>query len=282
VDVMTGLYVVNFGKFDISDGSFTVDCYLTFKDTTKSKVLSNIDYEFMNGASESSYVVDDLSDKKVYRVKSFLSVPVDLKEFPFEKHAIKIIIEDKRFSKENINFIADKSTSGLDKAVFIPGYTIDGWNVAVYDHYYDVFNESYSQFVFTIDISKPVWNAFQKTLLPAFCMVLVVLLSFLISKDMIENRIATITSGLLGVIMFHSSIASQLPPIGYLTFADKIMLISYAVIIISLLINIVMLRYMNNDNQAVAEKIYSKTKYNILLIYIVIVILYCIMNMRKV
>lgn len=280
--VFVGLYVINLGKFDISDGSFSADCYLSFKGETNSDIVGQIDYEFMNGSSDTTYELEsEEENQKLDRVKATLVVPVDLKGFPFEKHNIQIIIEDKALTKNKLEYVADMKSSGLDPSVFIPGYQIDSWDIAVDEHYYSVFDENYSKFVFTLRVSKPLWNAFQKTLLPVFFMVVMVLLSFLFKKEMFENRIAAITSGLLGVVMFHSSVSDQLPPIGYLTFADKIMMISYVIIIASLIINVFVMKFMNNGKDEAAEMLDRRVKYNVFIVYIVVFAVYCLVSIWK-
>jgi|WetSurMetagenome_2_1015567.scaffolds.fasta_scaffold170555_2 hypothetical protein len=277
-EVKTGIYLVNMGAFNITDGTTNVDFYISFRTSSKERKLPDIDFEFMNGSQSTCYIVDEFGYKRVYRVKATIMVPVNLRAFPFEKHSIQIILEDKSLPLNDLVFIPDDGLSGLDKSVFIPGYTIKNWKITNNEHYYSVFQEQYSQIVYTINIEKPILNAFLKTLLPAICMVIVVLSSFLIKDDM-ENRIATITSGLLGVIMFHVSVAGQLPPIGYLTFADKIFLISYLVIIFSLAINLITMKVIKNNHE-IAEKVYSKTRFNILFLYLIVIFFYCFLTMK--
>lgn len=280
--VLVGLYIINLGKFDISDGSFSVDCYLSFKSATDRDIVRKIDYEFMNGSADTTYEFDkDDAFVKLDRVKASLVVPVDLKGFPFEKHNIQIIIEDKELIKSKLEFVPDIKGSGLDPSVFIPGYNIDSWDIKIDEHYYSVFDENYSKFIFTLRVSKPIWNAFQKTLLPVFFMVVMVLLSFLFKKEMFENRIAAITSGLLGVVMFHSSISDQLPPIGYLTFADKIMMISYLIIVASLIINVFLMKFINSGKDQVAETLDKRVKYNVFIVYIVVFAVYCLISIGR-
>ena len=278
-EVLTGLYLINMGSFDIDDGTIDVDFYISFSSVDGSVKLPDINFEIINGTEKSRYIANDLPHEKIYRVKATILVPVHLRDFPFEKHSLKIILEDKVLSISKLKFAADKLLSGLDESVFIPGYDIDSWNVETGTHYYPAFKEDYSQFIYYLNIEKPILNAFLKTLMPVICMVIVVLLSFFIQNSEIENRIAAITSGLLGVIMFHASVAGQLPPIGYLTFADKVFLISYAIIIASLLITLFTMRMMKANNE-LAGKIYSKTKYNILVIYVIIIFFYCFFTIK--
>lgn len=277
--VLTGLYLINMGSFDIEDGTIDVDFYISFASDNASVKLPDINFEIINGTEKTRYIANDLPSEKIYRVKATILVPVNLRDFPFEKHSLKIILEDKVLSISKLEFSADKLLSGLDDAVFIPGYDIDSWNVETSTHYYPAFKEDYSQFIYCLNIEKPILNAFLKTLMPVICMVIVVLLSFFIQNSEIENRIAAITSGLLGVIMFHASVAGQLPPIGYLTFADKVFLISYAIIIASLLITLFTMRMMKANNE-LAGKIYSKTKCNILIIYVIIIFFYCFFTIK--
>ena len=219
-DINVELYVLNLGKFDVATGAFTADFYL---DMYCEDGCDTGDFEFMNGRATSIDKITNEPNQKFYRIQASLNSPVDLRKFPFDKQKMQIIIEDKKYTTDEMQYVAKKETSGIEESIAFTGWDIDGWDAEVKDHYYKVYDSTYSQFVFDINISRIALNAFIKTFLPVFFILLVVLFSFLLDPDKITNRLAMAGSSLVAAVMFHISISNQIPPVGYLTFADKFM-----------------------------------------------------------
>jgi hypothetical protein len=61
--------------------------------------------------------------------------------------------------------------------------------------------------------------------------------------------------------MFHVNLTSSIPPVGYLTFADKFMIITYIVLMAILATGVMLMRHTDVKDQASAEKIYKSALY---------------------
>ncbi len=270
-DVNVELYVLNLGKFDVATGAFTADFYLDMYCDGK---CTTGDFEFMNGRATSVDKIIDDPNQKFYRVQANLNSPVDLRDFPFDKQKMQIIIEDKRSTTDEIQYVAKKETSGIDDSIAFTGWDMDGWGAEVKDHFYKVYDSTYSQFVFNINISRIALNAFIKTFLPVFFILLVVLFSFLLDPDKITNRLAMAGSSLVAAVMFHISISNQIPPVGYLTFADKFMILTYFILLVSFVLNITMLELQEKKKVELVEKIHRRTEYTM---FIIVPLLYLLL-----
>ncbi|HEY9703024.1 MAG TPA: hypothetical protein V6C58_11285, partial [Allocoleopsis sp.] len=213
-DVNVAIYVLNLGKFDISSGTFTADFYLSI---TCDDDCTTQNFEFMNGRANSIDKIIDTPTEKFYRIQANMNNPVDLKMFPFDKQQMQIIIEDKVKTIDEINYVPNLEESGIDETVIFTGWNLDSWDAKVTEHYYPVYDETYSRYVFSMDISKIFWNSFIKTILPIIFIMLVALSSFVIDPDKMATRVAMISSALVASVMFHVSISNQIPPVGYLT-----------------------------------------------------------------
>ncbi|MEM4755535.1 MAG: hypothetical protein QW594_00165 [Candidatus Woesearchaeota archaeon] len=257
-EVQVGLYVLNLGRFDIATGSFTADFYLSM--TCKEECITP-SFEFMNGRATSIDKMIDLPNEKFYRIQASLASPVDLRRFPFDKQQMQIILEDKLSSAEHIRYVPNPEQSGIDESIIFTGWKIIGYEAAEHLHYYPVYDESYSQYVFTIFIEKITFNSFLKTLLPIIFILLVVLSSYVIDPDKIANRLTIAGSGLLAAVMFHVSISNQLPPVSYLTFADKFMILTYFVLVLTFVINIILWDLQELKKTELVEKIHRSTEY---------------------
>src|SRR3989338_527607 len=258
-EVETAIYVLNLGKFDVATGSFTADFYLDMKCQEKCNVG---DFEFMNGRASSVDKIIDEDTEKFYRIQGNFNSNVDLKDFPFDSQKMQIIIEDKLNSIDKIKYVQDDEESGVDKSIIFSGWDLKGWNSEVKEHEYKVYDETYSQYVFDINIARIKLNAFMKTFMPVFFILLVVLFSFVLDPDKITTRLGMAGSSLVASVMFHISISNQIPHVGYLTFADKFMVLTYAVLIATFIINVYLLELLERKNNELVERIHRKTEYS--------------------
>ena len=265
------MYILNLGKFDISTGSFTADFYLSMKCKDE---CSPEKFEFMNGRATSTDKIIDKPNEKFYRIHANLNSPVNLKKFPFDTQKMEIILEDKENTVEDLHYNPVISESGIDESIVFTGWNIDSWSAEKKEHFYPIYNETYSQYVFTINISKIALNSFIKTILPIIFIVLIVLFSFIIDPDKITQRLTMAGSSLIASVMFHVSLTNQIPSTGYLTFADKFMILTYFILLVTFIINIILLDLQERKKTDLMEKIHKKTEYSML---IVVPILYIIL-----
>ncbi len=267
-----GLYILNLGKFDVSNGAFTADFYLSINCPDN----CSTEFEFTNGRATSIDKIIDLPNEKFYRIQANLNSPVDLQRFPFDKQKMQIILEDKKSTIEEIIYVPLKEQSGIDESIAFTGWNIDAWEVEAKKHRYDIYNETYSQYIFTIDISRIPSNSFFKTFLPVLVIMLIVLVSFLMDPDKITSRLTIATSSLVASVMFHISISNQIPPLGYLTIADKFMILTYVLLLFVVIFNVILLELHERKKIELMEKLHRNTEYSAFFIVALIYILFFI------
>jgi hypothetical protein len=139
------------------------------------------------------------------------------------------------------------------------GWTVTGWNQEVVDHYYRVYNQTYSQYVFSVTLDRERTSAFE-IFIPVFFLAFIALVAMLMYgkiSSVFENRILLTASLLVAAVFFQFSLDSSLPPLGYLTFADIFMLATYVVIVSALIVGIMVLRYTHKRDLVKAERIHS-------------------------
>lgn len=249
--VNVGIYVLNVGKFDVASGSYTVDFYLSMRcDAACDPSM----FEFMNGRSTSLDKLIDGPGEKFYRIQAALSQNIDLRNYPFDSHALSIELEDKNKDSTELAYVADKKNSGIDSYVTIVGWGLGGWNANVAEHYYPEYNETFSRFVFNINIERIGLSAILKLFLPVFFIVFVGLLALLLGTDKLPQRLTVNTSTLLAAVFFHINATSSIPPVGYLTFADKFMIATYIVLIVTLFSTIVLMRHSEKKEEEKARR----------------------------
>jgi len=254
--VRVGVYVLNIGKFDLVTGSYTIDFYISMECDNP---CESGNFEFLNGRADYVDKLIDENSSKFYRIQASLLQNIDLKSYPFDKHSLIIELEDKTKTKEELAYIPDTRNSGVDSAVTIVGWALDGWDAEVVDHYYEPYDETFSRFIFAINIHRLEISAILKILLPVFFIVIVGLLALLIAPDKVPNRLALNTSTLLSAVLFHINATSSIPPVGYLTFADKFMIITYIALIASLVSTLILMRHTETQEHEKATRIYKRS-----------------------
>lgn len=252
-EIRVGVYVLNVGKFDLSSGSYTMDFYLSL---TSDQPFDAQSFEFMNGRATALDKLIDEPTNRFYRIQAALYENISLKPYPFDHHALTIQLEEKTNSADRVVYRFDPANSGIDRDVTIVGWELTGYTADVLAHEYPAFGETYSKLVFRVHVKRIVLTAILKAFLPAIFIVLVGLLSLLLLPDKFAPRLGLNTSSLLGAVMFHLNVTSQIPPVGYLTFADKFMIISYIVLGACLYSSIILMRHTDKKDEAAALRVY--------------------------
>lgn len=252
--VKVGVYVLNVGKMDTSTGAFTIDFYLSLD---SDKPWDPESFEFANGRATSIDKAIDEPTEKFYRIQAVLSNNLDLSRYPFDEHNLTIELEDKVQTIQTQVYQVSMADSGIDPAVTVAGWDMDGWKADVSQHYYAPYDETYSKYVFSIQVHRSMTAAILKTLMPALIIVLVGLLSLVLTPDKIIPRLTLTTGAFTGAVLFHINMTSSLPPLGYLTFADRFMLFNYVGLALTLISTLIALYYVDKKHVENASKVHK-------------------------
>ena len=268
--VQAGIYVLNVGRFDVSTGSYTIDFYLSLKCDR----FCEPDFEFMNRRATSVDKLIDKPDEKFYRIQAALTQNIDLKKYPLDSHSLSIVLEDKKQTTTEQIFEIDNASSGIDPEVTLVGWNLKGWDAKVDTHFYAPYDEEYSRLYFNINIERIYLSAVMKAFLPVLFIVLTGLLALLIEeKDKLWTRLGVNTSSVIAAVMFHLNVTASIPPVGYLTIADKFMIATYIVLLASLYSSIEMMVHAKHGDEELSRKIYRASLYGIPAMAVVLYIL---------
>lgn len=269
VDV--SLYLLDVSKYDITTGEFTADFYL---DLFCDRECNPEGFEFMNGRATSIEKTIDAPDEKYYRVQGIFGSPVNLEDYPFDKQKIRIVMEDKLKTTEELEYIVVEDESGIDESIIFPGWEIKNWSVAVDEHYYEPYDETFSRYTFTVEIERIKLSALLKTFVPLFFMILITLASLFLTPEDMGFRITIGGSTLVTSVLLHLSILAEIPPTPYLTFIDKFMFVTYSILLLSFLVNMLILKLKEKKRTNAIKKVQSYTEKAILLVPLIYIILF--------
>jgi hypothetical protein len=86
------------------------------------------------------------------------------------------------------------------------------------------------------------------------------MLAFWMSPTNFAPRIGLAASTLLAAVAAHLNAANQLPPIGYLTLMDKVMIVAYALFLNNLVSMVLQMRLVDHKKEAEAAKVNARMR----------------------
>lgn len=233
--IRVGVYLLNVGKLDIGAGTYSMDLYVSFRCDSD---CNPTNFDVLNGRMTAEKNDDD-PRFKVFRLRGELMSQFDLRWFPFDAHRLSISFEDRLLQDTQLVYEPDMPMTGIHPSAVVVGWQLDPqWQVRVDRDSYAVYGQSYSRATFSIGAHRPRLSAFLKNLTPALIIALSGFLALLMGADKATPRLTLTTSALVGSVLFHINMTSSMPPISYLTFADRFMLINYIGLVTVLIVNV--------------------------------------------
>ncbi|MFB5605974.1 MAG: hypothetical protein ACE5R7_06765 [Nitrosarchaeum sp.] len=252
-----GTYLLNVGKIDLQNGSYDLDFYIWVRSDNANFIEAKPKFEFMNGKA----TIETVTVEENYyeaRVKGVFQKNMDFRNYPFEKILLTVEIEGVD-DLDSFEFVPDLEESGVDALVNIPGWNLKSTNSDISVHKYSDGKE-FSRYVFSLEIERFPLSSFLKTIFPIIIITTIAMLAFWMSPTNFTARIGLGASTLLAAVAAHLNAANQLPPIGYLTLMDKIMIIAYALFLNNLLSMVIQMRFIDNKREEDAVKINIKMR----------------------
>ncbi|MEM3627913.1 MAG: hypothetical protein QXJ11_06480 [Candidatus Bathyarchaeia archaeon] len=269
--VTVGVLVVNVERVDLAASSYRLDFYLWFWfDPSEINIEKVRDFEFVNGIPTTKYEVkaNETLGYLEYRIRGDFMKTFDFSRYPYETHALTVELEHKNLNASLLVFEADL-TSTIDEAVNVAGWEIGDFEQSVTEHSY--IDETYSRFVFSITLKRPVVSSFIKNFLPIAVITTISLLAFAISPQNFAQRISLGVTTLMSAAASHLALLSGIPPVGYLTLADRMMLAIYAIFLYNLSASVYIMKLVDAKKTEEAQK-FNKKALKTLPILIIILI----------
>jgi hypothetical protein len=270
VNVEVGIWLVNVEKVDLAASSFKLDFYLWFNFDPSEISLSDVkEFEFINGAPTKYEIAVDEEGYLEYRVRGDFIKAFDFTQYPFENQELTVQLEHKHLDYSELVYVSDPSST-IDPEATVTGWDIASFETSINEHSYGT--EAYSRFVSKVVLQRPTLSAFIKSVLPISVITTIALLAFFISPTNFAQRIGLGVTTLLSATAFHLSLVNGIPPTGYLTFADKMMIGIYAIFLYNLSVSVYIMRLVDKKRVEDAVK-FNKKALRLLPLLIVSVII---------
>lgn len=223
--ILVDTYLFDIDDFNLMKGSYEMIFYMGF---TCQPSCNHLHFEFINGKVESADLFKTSPNFYYYRVTARLSQDMDFHQYPFEKHNLHIILEDKFLNKDKLEFIADKLHSGLNKEINLLGWSEEPtWTAKVVDYHYPNYNETNSRYIFTMEIVRPILAGILKNIVPGVFIMLIGFLTIFLDAEKAVNGLAIASGALISMILLHLATISNIPENDYMTYLDGFMIVNY-------------------------------------------------------
>ena len=229
-----GLDLISVGKIDRESGSSDLIFWLTIvsDDIDFTKNPPPDDWDLTNG-----FVIDKTGqniEPHFYKVKirgTFFNEN-DFRNYPYDEINLDIHIEPYfPLTEEKVVFQVNEDYSVINTdTVSVPGWAMGEPKFSAYTTTYPWGDFTHFEAHFPVE-SNPA-SVFIKKLLPPLILAFFGFGTFFMTSHSLSDRIVIIITGLVGAIFFHAIfLLGELPPISYLTIADKMMIAVYTVFV---------------------------------------------------
>jgi hypothetical protein len=207
------------------------------------------------------------------RLAGPLAVDLDLREFPFDEQRLPIEVVSYQYSQAEIEFSAESEMIAMFDEISGEGWTYGAIEPQPFVYRLRDGGRGASGITFAISAER---SSAYYALTLALPMTLILFLAWMVHwlpVDVIPARMGTASATVFSLIAFGVSFRLTLPKITYLTDADRFVLYSTVLVLVSLAITIVGIRQVGAKRTDDAERLASRTRLAFPLLYGLILLL---------
>jgi hypothetical protein len=221
VQVQIGVYIIDIQSINLADSNYQLDFYLWFNYNQAQINTSEVNqFEFVNGQPTIKQISS--SDGYIeYRVTGTFLKTFDFTNYPFESHTLYIELEHDNLDTTQLVYTIDPTTT-IESTAGLAGWNTGSLSTQTLTHSYG--DQNFSRPEFEVTISRPLISGFIKSVLPVSIITGISLLAFALAAEDYSQKMALGITTLLSATAFHLSLISGIPPTGYLTLADRMMI----------------------------------------------------------
>jgi hypothetical protein len=249
VKVVVGAYVNRVTQMSLRENHFDVDFYVWFRWTGGDKDFDPLKtFDVANGAitQRTGEVHEEHKDFRYAscRIDAEITQFFDVSRFPFDDHVLRIEIEDTQSEAEFLEYVADTANSKVSPEAQVPGWTMGTPTAEVVPHRYgtnygNVDLETgdasvYSEYAFSIPLARSGVGYFAKLFFGLFIAVGIALLALKIKPTDLDPRFGLPVGSIFAAVGSLYVVTSQLPDTNAITLSDRLHILAFAVIFVTL------------------------------------------------
>lgn len=200
----------------------------------------------------------------------------NLKNYPFDEHALEIKIEDADLDCQKLKFIPDIKNSGISKELKLDGWDIKGFKISEKPHiantnYGDpTLNDgksSYSEITATIYIKRDGLRDFLNIFIPIYLAFFVSWLGYFIHNRH-DTKVSLFLASVFMLIGNKYIIDSTMPPTTIITLVDKVQILTFIAIAIFIFVVTVSMFLNTKEAERLEKRLNKYVMIGVTLFYI--------------
>ena len=206
-----------------------------------------------------------------------LSAELYLRRFPFDRESLAVIVQPAltpaRPNQDPIDFARDNYATEINPEAFLSPWEIRSISYTRRPVPSNLIGAAVPQARFTIEVKRRAGFYIWQVFVPMLLMVVVPWTAFWVKLGEFDWQMKIPLGIMLAMIAFEFALARDLPRIGYITFFDAIMLISFSFTFLTIMEIITTHALILRGNTRLAEKIQRHARWVVPLSYVVLIAL---------
>ena len=248
--VYVGALVNDVQQLDLQSHSYNVDLYMWFR-WKNPDIDPSRSFEFMNAFELWGHILTYESDEpedlpggwkyQVVRNQGKFNAKLPLGRYPFDAQDLVVAMEDSDSDSTELVYRPDRRPVALSEDLTLPGWNFDEPKMEVVDNRYvtdfgdpTADDPSYSRLILTLPVVRPHGTYAMKLFLPMLLVALTAALALSVHPRYVEGRIGIGITALLTLVALQITSNSSLPEVDYLLLLDKLYILSYAFVVLTL------------------------------------------------
>jgi hypothetical protein len=274
VHIQVGVYVIDIQSINLANSNYQIDFYLWFNFNPQQINASDVaQFEFINGEPTIKQI-DASSGYLEFRVTGTFLKTFDFTNYPFESHTLFIELEHENLDNTQLIYNIDP-TSYIEPAGGLSGWNTGNITSTVLTHSYG--DQAFSRPQFSVTLSRPLISGVIKSVLPISIITGISLLAFALAAEDYSQKMALGITTLLSATAFHLSLISGIPPTGYLTLADRMMIGVYILFLYNIGSAVYLMTLARKDKKQQATSFNKKSQIFLPIIVVAVIVMIALM-----
>jgi hypothetical protein len=171
----------------------------------------------------------------------------DLRRFPFDRQRLELAVESFLWPEDDLVIVAEPMATGFANDFSIPEWHIERVGTRIESSSALRSARPFSRIVLEIDVVREWGFYVWKIMLPLVVIVALSWSIFWMSDERVAGRSRITATGVLTIVAYQFVVGEDLPRIAYLTLLDKVMILSFMLLAVTVVESLIVSRYQDDD-----------------------------------
>jgi hypothetical protein len=176
-----------------------------------------------------------------------IAADFDLRRFPFDRQRLEFAVESFLWTEDDLVFVTDSKATDFAHDFSIPEWHIERVGERIESSTALRSATPFSRIVLEIDVAREWGFYLWKILLPLVVIVALSWSIFWMSEERVAVRSRITATGVLTIVAYQFVVGEDLPRIAYLTLLDKVMILSFVLLAITVVQSLIVAQFQEND-----------------------------------